>query len=92
MISHTTVRFRQIFASLPKAVQRQANEAYARFSKDPYHPSLYFKRIHSARAIYSVRITRDYRAVGIQQNNEMIWFWIGNHSDYDKLLKKMKAP
>ncbi len=39
--------------------------------------------------IYSVRISIDYRAVGIVKNNEIIWYWIGGHSDYDKLLSKL---
>ncbi len=90
MTSHTTQRFRRLFADLPKAVQRQAKEAYAQFRINPYHPSLHFKRIHSTRAIYSVRITKDYRAVGVVQENEIIWFWIGSHSKYEKLLKQMK--
>jgi hypothetical protein len=67
----------------------QAKQAYQQFKKDPYHPSLQFKRIHSTKAIYSVRINIDYRAVGILKENEIIWFWIGSHSIYDKLLKKL---
>jgi hypothetical protein len=33
-----------------------------------------------------VRITRDHRAVGILQDEGIIWYWIGNHQDYDRLL------
>jgi len=84
MISHTTERFRKLFGELPKEVQKQAREAYTQFKNDPYHPGLHFKRIHSKRPIYSIRISRDYRALGIQQDGEVIWFWIGSHSDYEK--------
>jgi len=52
MISHTTQRFPKLFADLPKAVQKQAKEAYAQFRRSPYHPSLRFKRVHSKRPIY----------------------------------------
>ena len=90
MNSHTNQRFRKLLIGLPKVIQKQAKEAYVQFRRDPYQSGLHFKRVHSKRPIYSVRITKDYRAVGIQQDNEMIWFWIGSHSDYDKLLKEMK--
>ncbi len=90
MNSHTTEQFRKLLENLPEEIRRQAKEAYIQFRKNPYYPPLYFKRVHSARPIYSVRISRDYRAVGIQDGNEIIWFWIGSHSDYDKILKRLK--
>lgn len=89
MISHTTGRFRKAYLDLPKQIQQQAQEAYKQFKADPFYPSLRFKRIHSTKPIYSVRINVDYRAVGIQQENEIIWFWIGSHADYSKLLASL---
>jgi mRNA-degrading endonuclease RelE of RelBE toxin-antitoxin system len=89
MISHTTERFRKAFAGLPKQVRRQAKEAYKQFQKDPFHPGLRFKRVHSTKPVYSVRINIDYRAVGIQEENVTIWFWIGTHDDYAKLLERL---
>ncbi len=90
MISHTTEDFRKLLSKLPKDVQKQAKEAYLQFEKDPCHPGLRFKQVHSNRPIYAVRISRDYRALGVQKENEIIWFWIGSHSDYDKILKEIK--
>jgi hypothetical protein len=89
MISHTTDRFRELFSRLPEGIQQRAKEAYQRFREDPYHPGLRLKRVHSTRPILSVRITGSYRAVGIQRENEMIWFWIGSHADYKKVLEKL---
>ncbi|MCK9397266.1 MAG: hypothetical protein M0Q44_16975 [Methylobacter sp.] len=89
MISRTTEKFRALFALLSNTIKAQAKEAYQQFRKDPYHPSLQFKRVHSSKPIYSVRINLDYRAVGIIQDNEIIWFWIGSHNVYEKLLKKL---
>ena len=90
MKSTTTDRFWKCYAELSVATKKQAKEAYSLFFRDPYYQSLHFKRIHSTRPIFSVRITRDYRAVGILQDNEIIWFWIGSHSEYNKLLKKLR--
>ncbi|MBC8485880.1 MAG: hypothetical protein H8D45_07540 [Bacteroidetes bacterium] len=90
MISHTTERFRKLLADLPFEIRRQANEAYSKFKNDPYHPGLYFKRVHSKRPVFAIRVSRDYRSLGILQGTEIIWFWIGSHSDYDKILKELK--
>ena len=86
MKSRTTVKFRQAFAKLPGEVQKQARTAYRLFKKNPSHPSLRFKKVHQKLPIYSARITRDYRAVGQLDGETVVWFWIGSHTDYEKLL------
>ena len=91
MISRTTDRFWQCYTELPEEVRREARSAYKKFKEDPYHPGLRFKRVHSTRPIFSLRITKDYRAVGILQDTQMIWFWIGSHADYDHLLKQLRT-
>jgi hypothetical protein len=68
--------------------QEAGKKMYKLFITDPYHPSLYFKRVHSQRPIFSVRITKDYRALGVLQNDDLLWFWIGSHLAYDKLLRQ----
>ncbi len=90
MRSHRTTRFHELYAQLPESVQRQATEAYRLFEQDPWHPSLHFKRVSKRTATYSVRIGRDYRAVGIWQPETIVWFWIGSHADYDHLLSQSK--
>jgi hypothetical protein len=87
--SNTSGRFWDCYTHLPAEIKKQAKEAYKLFIANPYHPSLHFKRVHSHRPIFSARITKDYRTVGIIQENEIIWFWIGSHSDYEKLVKQI---
>lgn len=89
MISHTTQSFHKALSKLPDSVRSQARTAYRQFITDPYYPSLQFKRIHEIDPIYSARINIDYRAVGIMNQNEIVWFWIGPHSEYDKLIKRL---
>lgn len=89
MISRTTAAFRSAFSQLPEQVKQQARVAYKRFQQDPYHPGLRFKQVHPREPIYSVRISRDYRALGARQGDEIVWFWIGSHSEYDKLLSQL---
>lgn len=55
---------------------------------DPHHPGLHFERIRGRRELCSVRITRSYRAVGVYDSPDKVtWFWIGPHSEYDRLLR-----
>jgi hypothetical protein len=59
---------------LPDPVKERAREAYRRFVENPYHPGLRFKRARSAEPVYSVRVTRDYRALGLREDDTIIWF------------------
>jgi hypothetical protein len=70
-------------------VQRQARSAYRLFQENPSHPSLRFKQVHPTEPIFSVRINRNYRALGIREDDQIIWLWIGSHSNYDKLIKQL---
>lgn len=90
MNSHTTEKFRKAFADLPADVQKQARQAYRLFIENPQHPSLRFKPIHPSRPIYSARVGIDYRAVGIKDENEIIWYWVGSHAEYDKLIRQFR--
>lgn len=89
MKSRTTARFRQAYGTLPEQVRRQARAAYKLFAQNPQHPSLRFKRVHPTLAVYSARINIDYRAVGIRDGDEIVWFWIGAHAEYDQLLARL---
>lgn len=90
MISRTNDNF----ARLDPQMRRMAREAYRLFQQNPAHPGLRFKQVHSRRPIYSARVGSDYRAVGIKNSvpdgeDIIVWFWIGPHDDYEKLLKRL---
>jgi len=89
VISRTNADFRRDFASLPVAVQKQARSAFKQFLSDPQHPSLRFKKLPPHQDIWSVRITSDYRAIGRWRGDVILWFFIGSHADYGKLLKRL---
>jgi hypothetical protein len=89
MNSHTTRRFRELFAALPAHIQRQAREAYRLFRQNPAHPGLHFKQIHDDPLIYSARVGISYRAVGVRDGDTIVWYWIGSHAEYDRLLEQL---
>ncbi len=85
MTHHTTPEFWDEYDKLPKQIQRRADENFVLLRSNPRHPSLHFKQI---RDYWSVRVGLDYRALAIEDDNdELLWFWIGHHNEYDKLLR-----
>lgn len=86
MKSRTTAAFRRAFSSLPAEARDQARKAFGRFRVDPQHPGLRFKLVHTSRPIYSVRVGLHYRALGIVAGDEIVWFWVGSHDEYERLL------
>jgi hypothetical protein len=56
---------------------------------DPEHPSLKFKKLPPYADIWSVRITVNYRAIGRWRGDVMLWFFIGTHADYDKVIARL---
>lgn len=89
MKSSGTRRFWDRYASLPDHVKRQARFAYRLFRDNPQHPGLRFKRIHARQAVCSIRIGLGYRAIGSVSGDEVVWFWIGTHADFDQMVKDL---
>ena len=89
MISRTTKRFRKLLSDLPQHVQKQAFEAYRTWARDPWHASLQFKQIHATQPIFSARIGLDWRAVCVRNGETALWYFIGSHADYDRLIKTL---
>jgi len=78
-----------LVAELSPPIRRQAREAYALWLRDPWHPRLQFKRIHAHKPIYSARVGIDWRAVCVRSEETAIWYWIGSHSEYDKIISQL---
>jgi hypothetical protein len=76
-------RFWLHYRELPDAVRRLADKNFELLKADPHHPSLHFKKIGQ---LWSVRVGAHYRALGLDGPEAIVWFWIGSHADYDKLV------
>ena len=77
-------RFWNLYDRLPEEIRALADKQYALFSKNPSHPSLHFKPVG---LFWSVRISHSYRALANRNGDQLTWFWIGTHADYDQVLK-----
>ena len=87
MKSQATRKFWKFYARLHRNVQRRARKAYQMWKVNSHHPSLHFKRVDDEEPIYSVRVSDDYRVLGFLEGDTIIWYWIGNHDEYARLLK-----
>jgi len=70
-------------------VRRQVRDAYRLFSQNPQHPSLKFKKLPPHEDLWSVRINCSYRAIGRYRGDVLLWFFVGSHADYDKLIARL---
>jgi mRNA-degrading endonuclease RelE of RelBE toxin-antitoxin system len=90
MKSRRNRRFRDLLRLLPSDIRKQALAAYQLFLADPFHPSLQFKRVGKNNPVWSARVGLDYRVLGLRDSDDEIeWFWIGTHAEYDKLISRM---
>jgi len=78
-------KFWECYNKLPENIRELADKKYKLLKSDPSHPSLHFKKTEQ---YWSVRIGIKYRSLAVETSKNLIWFWIGTHADYDKLLKE----
>ena len=72
------------YQRLPEPIRDLADRCYDLLKENPRHPSLHFKKVGRFR---SVRVGLDYRALGVDSPLGIVWFWIGPHEEYDRLLR-----
>jgi hypothetical protein len=80
-----TASFWERYNRLPESVRRQADRNFALLKRDPKHPSLPFKRVGR---FWSVRIGLKYRALAVEIENGLLWFWIGTHDEYEQTIQQ----
>lgn len=85
MKHHASSSFWQCFGRLPPGIQELARKNYELLRRDSGHPSLQYKSVNGSR-YRSVRVGIHYRALGMPVPDGVLWFWIGTHTEYDRLL------
>jgi hypothetical protein len=79
-----TPEFWRLYHRLPSAVCDLADRSFDLLKADSAHPSLHFKR---AGRYWSARVGRNYRVLAVEQPEGLLWFWIGRHAEYDRMLQ-----
>lgn len=83
MNHHASPEFWACYRGLPAAVQEIADRAFEHLKANPHHPSLQLKKVGR---FWSARVGLHHRTLGIEVSDGLLWFWIGSHADYDKLI------
>ena len=83
MKHHASSKFWELYGALPAEVRELADKSYERLKSDPRHPSLHLKKIGD---LWSVRVGAHHRALAVEIEGGMLWFWIGTHAEYDKIV------
>jgi hypothetical protein len=77
-----------VLQDLPKEVRELADRSYELLKSNPAHPSLHYKK---AGKVWSARVGLHYRALAAEVAEDRVWFWIGSHAEYDRLLDRQPA-
>jgi hypothetical protein len=84
-VRHTaSPAFWAAYRALPASIRELADANFALLKSDPRHPSLKFKKVGP---YWSARVGLRYRALAVEVENVYVWFWIGSHADYDRLIR-----
>lgn len=78
-----TPGFWQRYHELSPDTRALADEKYALLKADPKHPSLHFKKVGR---FWSCRVGLRHRVLGVEHTKGVVWFWIGTHAEYDRLV------
>jgi hypothetical protein len=76
-------KFWTAYEAFAASGSKVADANYALLKSDPRRPSLQFKKVGR---YWSVRVGLRYRALAVEVDGGYLWFWIGPHADYDKLI------
>ena len=85
MRHRATPSFWQHFDRLPANVQQVARTAFVLARQNPKHPSVHLKKVGR---FWSARVGIHYRALAVEQGDDLVWFWIGTHAEYESLIKR----
>lgn len=75
--------FWHCYHALPEHIRELADKNFALLRDDPNHPSLHFKKVGRFR---SARVGLQHRALAIEVPDGLLWFWIGDHAEYERLI------
>jgi hypothetical protein len=77
--------FWKCFNKLPPKVQQTARKNFELWKQSPSLKSLGFKRIKDD--LWSVRAGSGFRALATFDDGTYLWFWIGVHDEYERLIR-----
>ena len=77
-----STKFWDRYEALPADIRDLADKNFLLLKSDLRHPSLHFKKLGNH---WSARVGAHYRALAVEVDGGMTWFWIGTHAEYDRI-------
>lgn len=71
------------YRQLPPEIRDLADKNFDLLRQNLRHPSLRLKKVG---IFYSARVGLHHRVLAKERSEGLVWFWIGHHSEYDRLL------
>lgn len=76
-------KFWRLYEALPAPVRDLADKSFELLKRDPRHNSLRLKKVGG---FWSVRVGSGHRALAVQEGAVLVWFWIGDHDEYNRII------
>ena len=86
MKSLTSPDFWRAYDALPPTAREAARKAYRLWRQNPQHGSLRFQK---RGRYWRVCFGKGYRALAVAVSDGYLWFWIGTHDEYERLLRDL---
>ena len=83
MRHRASTHFWDAYRQLLPDIQKLADKSFELLKADPRHPSLHFKKVGR---FWSARVGLEHRALAVEAGSDLLWFWIGSHAEYDRLI------
>ena len=80
-------RFWALYDELPADIRSLADKSYELLKRDPHHPSLQLKKVGR---LWSARVSLSVRVLAVEDGEELVWFWIGDLKEYERLIRQTK--
>jgi hypothetical protein len=77
--------FWKCFDALPDHIQVLARKNLKFLKHDPEHPYPHFKAIGR---FHFMRVSSSFRVLGVSVDDGVVWFWIGGHDEYERLIRR----
>ena len=73
-----------LLSPVAQVIQELADKSLKLMAENSMHPSIRLKKVG---VYWSARVGLYYRALARDRKEGLIWFWIGNHEDYNRLIR-----
>jgi hypothetical protein len=78
-------RFWSCYDRLPAQTRPHADKQFELLKRDATHRSVLLKKVGR---FWSARVDSGIRALAVEHDGELIWFWMRSYGEYERLIKR----